>query len=59
MRGTRRTTMEEEVGGAQNEGSSSDTIRMLMEMMETMRRQNDECAEAFRRSQEETRQRMD
>ena len=51
--------MEEEVGGAQNEGSSSDTIRMLMEMMETMRRQNDECAEAFRRSQEETRQRMD
>jgi len=36
--------MKEEAGGVHNEGSSPDAVRMLMEMMETIRRQNDERA---------------
>ena len=40
---------EEETNGALNGGSVLEATCMLMEMMETMRRQNDERAKEFRR----------
>ena len=45
--------VEEETNGASIRGSPSEATRMLKEIMETMRRQNDEHAKEFRRGQEE------
>jgi len=59
MRGIRRAMAEEEANGVANGVSLPEVTRMLMEMMETMRRQNDERAEEFRKAQEETRVQME
>jgi len=54
MRGTRRTMTEEEPIRVSNGEPPPKATCVLMEMMKTMRRQNEERAEEFRRGQEET-----
>ena len=49
---------EEEPIGVSNGEPPPEATRVLMEMMETIKRQNEERAEEFRRGQEETRVRM-
>jgi len=51
MRGTRRAAPEEEANGA----PLLDATHVLMEMMEVMRRQNEERVEEFRRAHEDFR----
>jgi len=50
MRGSRRAAIEDEANGAM-----PDAAQALMEMMETMRKQNEERAKEFRRAQEDIR----